>query len=136
MGDKTTSSLSSVFASLISPSSVHILLHPPRFLSVVVYPPIMSNREASHAGSWYSSSAPELTAQLDQWLEDVPQELPGVGKTPVPGARVIISPHAGFAYSAPCAAWAYRSLDLSTACVDPRSNRLRKHGWNEHIINS
>ncbi len=77
----------------------------------------MSIRDAYHAGSWYSSSAPTLTAQLDQWLADVPDELPGVRKTPIPGARVVISPHAGYAYSGPCAAWAYRSLDLSKAYV-------------------
>ncbi|KAF7514141.1 hypothetical protein GJ744_004466 [Endocarpon pusillum] len=75
----------------------------------------MSIRDAYHAGSWYSSSGPTLTAQLDQWLADVPDELPGIGKTPIPGARVVISPHAGYAYSGPCAAWAYRSLDLSKA---------------------
>ena len=72
----------------------------------------MSVREASHAGSWYSSSATSLTGQLDEWLAQVPAELPGTGKTPIPGARAIISPHAGYTYSGPCAAWAYRSLDL------------------------
>ena len=77
----------------------------------------MSIRHAYHAGSWYSASGPTLTAQIDQWLADVPEELPGIGKTPVPESRVVISPHAGYAYSGPCAAWAYRSLDLSKAYV-------------------
>ena len=77
----------------------------------------MSIREAYHAGSWYSSSGPTLAAQLDQWLANVSDELPGIGKTPIPGSRVVISPHAGYAYSGPCAAWAYRSLDLSKAWV-------------------
>jgi MEMO1 family protein len=77
----------------------------------------MSVREAYHAGSWYSSSGPTLAAQIDGWLANVPDELPGIGKTPTPGARVVISPHAGYAYSGPCAAWAYRSLDLSKAYV-------------------
>lgn len=79
----------------------------------------MSIREAYHAGSWYSASGPALTEQLDEWLASVPDELPGVGQTPLPGARVIISPHAGYAYSGACAAWAYRSLDLSKAYVSP-----------------
>jgi MEMO1 family protein len=75
----------------------------------------MGTREASHAGSWYSASGSTLKAQLDEWLSQVPDELPGIGKIPVPGARVVISPHAGYAYSGPCAAWAYKCLDLSKA---------------------
>ena len=77
----------------------------------------MPVREASHAGSWYSSNGRQLAAQLDQWLAAVPEKdvLPGVENLPLPGARVVISPHAGFAYSGPCAAWAYRCLDLSKA---------------------
>lgn len=77
----------------------------------------MSVREAYHAGSWYTASGPALIEQLDEWLANVPDELPGVGQTPLPGARVVISPHAGYAYSGPCAARAYRSLDLSKAYV-------------------
>src|SRR5271170_5084941 len=75
----------------------------------------MSVREASHAGSWYSASASTLATQLDQWLSQVPDDVPGIGKIPVSGSRVVISPHAGFAYSGPCAAWAYKCLDLSKA---------------------
>jgi MEMO1 family protein len=75
----------------------------------------MSTREASHAGSWYSASGTTLTAQLDDWLAQVQDELPGIGKIPIPGARVVISPHAGFTYSGRCAAWAYKCLDLSKA---------------------
>ncbi len=69
----------------------------------------MAVREAEHAGSWYSDSSPQLTQQLDYWLSQVPPNLPK------PGARVVIAPHAGYAYSGPCAAWAYRCLDLSKA---------------------
>ena len=75
----------------------------------------MGTREASHAGSWYSASGPVLASQLDNWLSQVPDELSGMGKIPFPGARVVISPHAGYAYSGPCAAWSYKSLDLSKA---------------------
>ncbi|OAL31646.1 hypothetical protein AYO20_08189 [Fonsecaea nubica] len=77
----------------------------------------MAVREASHAGSWYSGNGRQLAAQLDQWLSQVPETgvLPGVDSLPVPGARVVISPHAGYAYSGPCAAWAYKCLDLSKA---------------------
>ena len=69
----------------------------------------MSIREADHAGSWYSDNGPQLTQQLDHWLSQVPNDLPQ------PGSRVVIAPHAGYAYSGPCAGWAYRCFDLSKA---------------------
>ncbi|KAK5092451.1 hypothetical protein LTR70_005412 [Exophiala xenobiotica] len=75
----------------------------------------MAVREADHAGSWYSSNGQQLTSQLDQWLSQVPADALPDGKLPLPGARVVISPHAGYAYSGPAAAWAYKSLDLSKA---------------------
>ncbi|ETI28980.1 hypothetical protein G647_01432 [Cladophialophora carrionii CBS 160.54] len=77
----------------------------------------MAVREASHAGSWYSADGRQLAAQLDQWLAAVPEKdvLPGVDSLPLPDARAVISPHAGYAYSGPCAAWAYKCLDLSKA---------------------
>jgi len=79
----------------------------------------MARREASHAGSWYSDDGPTLSRQLDQWLDQVPDTLEGVGTIPPAGARLIIAPHAGYAYSGPPAAWAYKSLDLSRAWESP-----------------
>lgn len=75
----------------------------------------MGSREASHAGSWYTDDGSSLTRQLDGWLSQVPAEISGLGQIPQSGARAVISPHAGYAYSGPCAAWAYKSLDLSEA---------------------
>ncbi|THW29342.1 UPF0103-domain-containing protein [Aureobasidium pullulans] len=84
----------------------------------------MSTREASHAGSWYSSSKSQLSSQLDGWLSKVDLPVKPIGQVssqeslstlPVPGARVIIAPHAGYSYSGPAAAWAYRSWDVSKA---------------------
>lgn len=75
----------------------------------------MSIREASHAGSWYSGNGRQLTQQLDEWLGQVPDQTLPEGSLPFPSARVVISPHAGYSYSGPCAAWAYKSLDLSKA---------------------
>ncbi|KAK4508627.1 hypothetical protein PRZ48_002366 [Zasmidium cellare] len=58
-------------------------------------------REATHAGSWYTDSKPQLSSQLDGWLDAVqpPIQCIGpesegetVGELPVPGARVIIAP--------------------------------------------
>lgn len=75
----------------------------------------MSNREASHAGSWYSGNGRQLSQQLDEWLDQVPSQALPNGNLPLANARVVISPHAGYSYSGPCAAWAYKSLDLSKA---------------------
>ncbi|KAJ5988726.1 UPF0103/Mediator of ErbB2-driven cell motility (Memo-related) [Penicillium waksmanii] len=75
----------------------------------------MPSREASHAGSWYSNNANTLAGQLDGWLGQVPDTMDHAGPLPVPGARIVIAPHAGFSYSGPCAAYAYKALDLSKA---------------------
>jgi hypothetical protein len=56
----------------------------------------MDVRKAEHAGSWYSNSKSQLTAQLDEWLAQVPSDIPGIGNVPIAGARVVISPHAGY----------------------------------------
>ncbi|KAK5132105.1 hypothetical protein LTR08_000355 [Meristemomyces frigidus] len=81
-------------------------------------------RKASHAASWYSASPPQLNAQLDGWLADVKTPVTCIGplsagqtvaELPVAGARVIIAPHAGYAYSGPAAAWAYKAWDVSKA---------------------
>lgn len=75
----------------------------------------MAVRRADHAGSWYSGDGAQLKAQLTEWLDKVPDNALPEGTLPLPGARVVISPHAGYAYSGPAAAWAYKSLDLSKA---------------------
>lgn len=62
-------------------------------------------RRATHAGSWYTSSAAELGSQLTGWLSETSITC---GK-----ARAIIAPHAGYSYSGPTAAWAYRHVDRS-----------------------
>ncbi|KAK4452131.1 MEMO1 family [Podospora aff. communis PSN243] len=74
----------------------------------------MGTREASHAGSWYEDDPSELSQQLDEFLTRVPETLDN-RSLPIPGARVIIAPHAGYSYSGPCAAWAYKALDLAAA---------------------
>ncbi|KAK4038834.1 protein MEMO1 [Parachaetomium inaequale] len=74
----------------------------------------MGTREASHAGTWYEEDAEELSSQLDHFLGRVPVTLDDT-QLPIQGARVIIAPHAGYSYSGPCAAWAYKALDLRSA---------------------
>ncbi len=53
----------------------------------------MPSRKASHAGSWYSDSPKDLSRMLNGWLDQVPEEIEGVGKLPRDGARVIIAPY-------------------------------------------
>lgn len=61
------------------------------------------SREATHAGSWYTSDGKTLDIQLDGWLNDVPSQIRGIGTEskkealvsyPVDGARIIIAPYA------------------------------------------
>ncbi|KAI0837591.1 UPF0103-domain-containing protein [Hypoxylon sp. FL0890] len=75
---------------------------------------LKGTREASHADSWYDGDPDTLSSQLDTFLSRVPDTIDGSG-LPVPGAKVVIAPHAGYSYSGPCAAWAYKCLDLSKA---------------------
>ncbi|KAK5126599.1 hypothetical protein LTR85_009533 [Meristemomyces frigidus] len=81
-------------------------------------------RDASHAGSWYAASKSQLSSQLDGWLAAVKPPVQCIGsrsegqtvpELPVPGARVIIAPHAGYSYSGPAAAYAYKAWDVSKA---------------------
>ncbi|CAG8536965.1 7641_t:CDS:2 [Acaulospora morrowiae] len=68
-------------------------------------------RNATHSGSWYSNQGSKLNKELDQWLGRVPPHIEEGLPTPVPGARAIIAPHAGYSYSGPAAAYAYKCID-------------------------
>ncbi|RMJ10809.1 hypothetical protein CDV36_009549 [Fusarium kuroshium] len=74
----------------------------------------MATRPAGKAGSWYEDDPETLKKQLKGFLAAAPDSIDGA-TLPVPGARIIIAPHAGYTYSGRCAAWAYKSLDLSQA---------------------
>jgi len=65
----------------------------------------MVNRRASHAGSWYSGDPRELENQLKNWISKAKFEKK---------AKAVIVPHAGYAYSAPTAAWSFLQLDAQT----------------------
>ncbi|KAI9017474.1 MEMO1 family [Gaertneriomyces semiglobifer] len=75
----------------------------------------MSIRTASHAGSWYTSNGDKLGKELDSWLTVVPKttEEGSLSSFPLPvrKCRAIIGPHAGYSYSGPAAAYAYRCID-------------------------
>ncbi|GLV45026.1 uncharacterized protein CBL_14401 [Carabus blaptoides fortunei] len=62
----------------------------------------MPVRRATHSGSWYSDSGPELTRQLDYWL--------GQADLSHGPARAIIAPHAGYQYCGACGGHAYRQV--------------------------
>ncbi|CAI2172174.1 11595_t:CDS:2 [Funneliformis geosporum] len=68
------------------------------------------SRKACHAGSWYTEQGPRLNEELTQWLDNVPEKAEDV-PIPVPGARAIIAPHAGYMWSGQAAAFAYKSIN-------------------------
>ncbi|PKK48794.1 hypothetical protein CI102_6678, partial [Trichoderma harzianum] len=74
----------------------------------------MTTRPAAKAGSWYEDVVEKLETDLNTFLATVPETVDG-SSLPIPGARIIIAPHAGYAYSGETAAWAYSCLDLSKA---------------------
>ncbi|KAI1334063.1 UPF0103-domain-containing protein [Xylariaceae sp. FL0016] len=71
-------------------------------------------RDASHAHSWYDGDSVSLSRQLDSFLDAVPTSINN-SSLPISGAKLVIAPHAGYSYSGPCAAWAYKCLDLQNA---------------------
>ncbi|KAI0669943.1 MEMO1 family [Trametes maxima] len=73
----------------------------------------MSSRQASHADSWYTGNAGRLDRELSDWLEAVKPDTEIDYAPPVPGTKAIIAPHAGYSYSGPAAAWAYKSIDTT-----------------------
>lgn len=68
-------------------------------------------REPAVAGLFYPADSGKLHAQLGDWLDD------GAEEGPVPKALIV--PHAGYIYSGPVAATAYRRLR-------PASGRIRR----------
>jgi len=63
----------------------------------------MAVRRASHAGTWYTDDDSKLNNELNSWLDKAT-----MSHSP---AKAIISPHAGYSYSGPCAAFAFRNID-------------------------
>ncbi|GAA5843432.1 hypothetical protein JCM9279_002100 [Rhodotorula babjevae] len=76
--------------------------------------PRSSTRTASHGGSWYTSDRRKLDQQLSTWLEATAHPTKGdpLREAPVKGCKAIIAPHAGYSYSGPAAAFAYRCIDV------------------------
>lgn len=66
---------------------------------------LMATRRPTHAGSWYTADTNQLASELSAWLRDAGQPAEVTGTT-----RAIIAPHAGYSYSGPTAAWAYKHM--------------------------
>lgn len=72
------------------------------------------SRLATHAGSWYHSNKARLNSDLEKYLNSVPPSKPGVYESlPVPGARFLVGPHAGYAYAGQTLAETYKAFDIS-----------------------
>ncbi|RJQ17978.1 AmmeMemoRadiSam system protein B [Candidatus Woesearchaeota archaeon] len=67
-------------------------------------------RQAIHAGSFYEKNANALTKQIQDCFshDKGPGDLP-VNKR-LNKIKAVIAPHAGYQYSGPCAAWAYKEI--------------------------
>ena len=77
-------------------------------------------KDADLSGSWYSSNPKKLREEISGYLDDA--------VVPPPKGTVIalISPHAGIAYSGPCAAYAFSAVkdkDFETIVVMGFSHR-------------
>ena len=81
------------------------------------------SRKAHHAGSWYSSNHSELDLLLSSLLTAAEKETMAsndsskgaIRRNPLRG---IISPHAGYSYSGPTAAFSYHHLAMELATED------------------
>ncbi|ABN67678.2 predicted protein [Scheffersomyces stipitis CBS 6054] len=56
-------------------------------------------RPATHAGSWYSNNPTKLGLQLEAYFHKAESHSGEDSRHIIPGARILIGPHAGFAYS-------------------------------------
>ena len=95
-------------------------------------------RAPSHAGSWYLADGARLGEQLDGWLAaasaaDRVEAAEGeVGPPRI--LRALIAPHAGYSYSGPAAAYAYKHLAaLGTTGPGNRPTRVFLLGPSHHF---
>ncbi|KAH9175276.1 UPF0103-domain-containing protein [Lactarius sanguifluus] len=71
----------------------------------------MSVRRATHADSWYTADSNDLNNELSKWLDAVSSS--SAYSPPIANCKAIIAPHAGYSYSGPTAAWAYKSISTA-----------------------
>ena len=63
-------------------------------------------RAAAKAGSWYEADPVKLNAELKSYL-DAAKPAEGLEGGSL---KALVGPHAGFTYSGPTAAWAYKNI--------------------------
>ncbi|KRX06510.1 hypothetical protein PPERSA_05123 [Pseudocohnilembus persalinus] len=63
----------------------------------------MQARESTYAGYWYTKNASELSIQIQIWFEMAKCEIQNIKDI-----KAIISPHQGYAFSGPTAAWPFK----------------------------
>lgn len=73
----------------------------------------MSIRPATHAGSWYTANKASLTSQLDELFAKAAKRIELSSQNGVPGARVLVGPHAGYSYAGTQLAETYASWDTT-----------------------
>jgi len=73
----------------------------------------LPTRKAEHADSWYSGRKTILDGELSGWLAAVLPTAADDFAPPIKGCKAIIAPHAGYSYSGPTSAWAYKSIDTT-----------------------
>lgn len=73
-----------------------------------------TSRLATHAGSWYEKDADALRKQFDNWLAAAASDSKPIDPKTA-RVRAIISPHAGYSYSGPTAAYGFQHLSGSGA---------------------
>lgn len=66
----------------------------------------MSVRPATHAGSWYSGDGTRLRSQIAKYFAAA-----ATVTSPIPGARILVGPHAGYAYLGPRLAETFAAWD-------------------------
>lgn len=67
-----------------------------------------THRSATHSGTWYSSNSGVLIQQIDSWFHSA--VLPDTVTNNIQLCHGILSPHAGYTYSGPTAAYSYNIL--------------------------
>jgi AmmeMemoRadiSam system protein B len=87
-------------------------------------------RRAIHAGSWYPSDKHALDATLSEFLRKVDRDITKDPQIVIDNdqnrasLRALVVPHAGYSYSGPTAAYAYRALSNALKPQPPANSSI------------
>lgn len=82
---------------------------PDRGIAVMVWSTSTSISVSHHIT--YFFTGPELDGQLSHWLDQVKPSIDY--SPPIERCKAVIAPHAGYSYSGPAAAWAYKGINTT-----------------------